>query len=135
MCSVSEQKHTPEPFGYFKAEPFGWTDCAETDDCAIPLYDEEAISAISKQRDSFKDAAEFNKRRAEDAEKQRDELLAALSVARARIDLDRETLFDCHKDFSTNTVTDDLGKSGLAEYDATLHTIDDAIGRAKPTAP
>lgn len=23
-----------EPFGYFKAEPFGWTDCAETDDGA-----------------------------------------------------------------------------------------------------
>ena len=22
----------PEPFGYFKSEPFGWTDCAETDD-------------------------------------------------------------------------------------------------------
>ena len=27
-----------EPFGYFKAEPFGWTDCAETDDGAIALY-------------------------------------------------------------------------------------------------
>ena len=30
---------TPEPFGYFKAEPFGWTDCAETDDGAIALYE------------------------------------------------------------------------------------------------
>ena len=30
---------TPEPFGYFKAEPFGWTDCAETDDGAIALFD------------------------------------------------------------------------------------------------
>ena len=29
---------TPEPFGYFKDEPFGWTDCAETDDGAIALY-------------------------------------------------------------------------------------------------
>lgn len=29
---------TPEPFGYFKAEPFGWTDCAETDDGAIALF-------------------------------------------------------------------------------------------------
>jgi hypothetical protein len=28
----------PEPFGYFKSEPFGWTDCAETDDGAIALY-------------------------------------------------------------------------------------------------
>ena len=27
-----------EPFGYFKSEPFGWTDCAETDDGAIALY-------------------------------------------------------------------------------------------------
>lgn len=27
-----------EPFGYFKAEPFGWTDCAETDDGAVALY-------------------------------------------------------------------------------------------------
>ena len=27
-----------EPFGYFKAEPFGWTDCAETDEGAIALY-------------------------------------------------------------------------------------------------
>jgi len=29
---------TPKPFGYFKAEPFGWTDCAETDDGAIALF-------------------------------------------------------------------------------------------------
>ena len=28
----------PVPFGYFKSEPFGWTDCAETDDGAIALY-------------------------------------------------------------------------------------------------
>ena len=28
-----------EPFGYFKAEPFGWTDCAETDDGAVALYE------------------------------------------------------------------------------------------------
>ena len=27
-----------EPFGYFKAEPFGWTDCAESDVGAIALY-------------------------------------------------------------------------------------------------
>lgn len=27
-----------EPFGYFKSEPFGWTDCAETDQGAWPLY-------------------------------------------------------------------------------------------------
>ncbi len=28
-----------EPFGYFKAQPFGWTDCAETDDGAVALYE------------------------------------------------------------------------------------------------
>jgi hypothetical protein len=34
-----------EPFGYFKADPCGWTDCAETDEGAIPLYDRAAIDA------------------------------------------------------------------------------------------
>lgn len=28
-----------EPFGYFRAEPFGWTDCAPTDEGARPLYE------------------------------------------------------------------------------------------------
>jgi len=28
-----------EPFGYFKAEPFGWTDCAETEESAKALYE------------------------------------------------------------------------------------------------
>jgi hypothetical protein len=28
-----------EPFGYFKAEPFGWTDCVDTDEGAIALYE------------------------------------------------------------------------------------------------
>jgi hypothetical protein len=34
-----------EPFGYFKAEPFGWVDCAETDDGAVALYDTTALQA------------------------------------------------------------------------------------------
>lgn len=42
-----------EPFGFFKPEPFGWTDCAETDDDAIPLYDKAAIRLIQKQRDEL----------------------------------------------------------------------------------
>lgn len=50
---MSEQNHTPEPFGYFKPEPFGWTDCAETDDGAIPLFDKVAIRSIQKQRDEL----------------------------------------------------------------------------------
>jgi hypothetical protein len=28
-----------EPFGYFKPEPFGWTDCAADDEGAIALYE------------------------------------------------------------------------------------------------
>lgn len=28
-----------EPFGYFRAEPFGWTDCAQTDEGAKALYE------------------------------------------------------------------------------------------------
>lgn len=34
----AEQQAQQEPFGYFRAEPFGWTDCAETDEGAIALY-------------------------------------------------------------------------------------------------
>jgi len=28
-----------EPFGYFRADAFGWTDCAETDEGAKALYE------------------------------------------------------------------------------------------------
>jgi len=31
--------HPSEPFGYFRAEPFGWTDCDPTDEGAKALYD------------------------------------------------------------------------------------------------
>ena len=33
------QRTEQEPFGYFKAEPFGWTDCSETDEGAKALYE------------------------------------------------------------------------------------------------
>ena len=42
-----------EPFGFFRAEPFGWTNCAETDDGAAPLYDQAAIDGLVKQRDEL----------------------------------------------------------------------------------
>lgn len=45
--------NTPEPFGYFKADPFGWTDCAETDEGAIPLYEQADIDLLVKQRDEL----------------------------------------------------------------------------------
>ena len=36
--ALADQPAQQEPFGYFKAEPFGWTDCAETDEGAVALY-------------------------------------------------------------------------------------------------
>jgi len=36
-----------EPFGYFRAEPFGWTDCSPDDEGSIPLFE-----APQPQRDS-----------------------------------------------------------------------------------
>lgn len=47
-----------EPFGYFKANPFGWTDCAETDEGAVALYDLAAIDELVKQRDELLAALE-----------------------------------------------------------------------------
>jgi hypothetical protein len=41
---IEEYKNAQEPFGYFKAEPFGWTDCAETDEGAIALYENPPLS-------------------------------------------------------------------------------------------
>lgn len=36
-----------EPFGYFRAEPFGWIDCAPTDEGARPLYERpQAVGRI-----------------------------------------------------------------------------------------
>lgn len=43
-----------EPFGYFKAEPFGWTDCAETDEGAMALYEHPAAQpAPVQEREAF----------------------------------------------------------------------------------
>lgn len=41
-----------EPFGYFRAEPFGWTDCADDADGAVPLYDQAAIDALNEAIDA-----------------------------------------------------------------------------------
>jgi hypothetical protein len=35
---------TSEPFGYFRPEPFGWTDCDKSDEGAIPLYEHPPVS-------------------------------------------------------------------------------------------
>ena len=51
VIAAHEAKAAPastqdEPFGYFRAEPFGWTDCAATDEGAIALYERPAAPAV-----------------------------------------------------------------------------------------
>ena len=74
FCAASWNERAPltaqalpaaEPFGYFKAEPFGWTDCAETDDGAIALYErpqaaQQAAQATAGWREQHdRDSAEL----------------------------------------------------------------------------
>ena len=70
---MSQKNTPPEPFGHFKAGPFGWTDCAETDEGAQPLYDQAAIDELD-EKIMVADYALM------DAERQRDELLAAVAM-------------------------------------------------------
>lgn len=39
MATELKRISEAEPFGYFRAEPFGWTDCDATDEGATPLLD------------------------------------------------------------------------------------------------
>ena len=54
------------PFGYFRTEPFGWTDCAESDEGAKPLYEappaQEARVPLSSQecRDMLEEVDPYN---------------------------------------------------------------------------
>ena len=54
------------PFGYFRAEPFGWTDCAESDEGANPLYEappaqEVRVPLSSKEcRDILEEVDHYN---------------------------------------------------------------------------
>jgi len=81
-----------EPFGYFRAEPFGWTDCSEADEGAVPLYELAAITDLENQLSEAElKATNLRQQLAHmtddafglrvmlrEANKQRDELLAAL---------------------------------------------------------
>lgn len=44
----TKQTAAPEPFGYFKAEPFGWTDCEKDDDGAIALYERPQAQPVAR---------------------------------------------------------------------------------------
>ena len=75
---MSQKNTPPEPFGHFKAEAFGWTDCAETDEGAQPLYDQAAIDELGEKL-MVSDYA------LKDALRQRDALLAALKQVQVDI--------------------------------------------------
>ena len=73
---------TQEPFGYFRAEPFGWVDCGEKDEGAVALYDQETVNALQEQRSTFAELAAFHRdarlgalKELAKVEAQRDELL------------------------------------------------------------
>ena len=81
---MSDHKSAPEPFGYFKTEPFGWSDCTETDEGAQPLYDQAAIDELKKQRDELLAALEGLAAKADDLcgwDRQFDEVLDAADAA------------------------------------------------------
>jgi len=42
-----------EPFGYFRALPFGWTECAETDEGAIALYEHPTTQAVQQMPEGW----------------------------------------------------------------------------------
>jgi hypothetical protein len=39
LRQLIDQVKNKEPFGYFRPEPFGWTDCSKDDEGAIALYE------------------------------------------------------------------------------------------------
>jgi hypothetical protein len=43
-----------EPFGYFRALPFGWEQCAETDEGAVALYERPSPTQPPAQADAIK---------------------------------------------------------------------------------
>lgn len=53
---MENSEKTPNPFGYFRSDSMGWTDCADTDEGAQALYDQATVDLLVKQRDEFRDA-------------------------------------------------------------------------------
>ena len=107
---------TPDPFGYFKPDPFGWTDCAETDEGARPLYDQDTVDALiaehadvaTLEQESRQMRARMERLEKEleterawsfrnqvaELEKQRDDLLAALNLWKLASDNAEESELD-----------------------------------------
>ena len=49
-CKEALEQPAQDLFGYFKAEPFGWTDCGEDDEGAIALYEKPAQAETDKEK-------------------------------------------------------------------------------------
>lgn len=47
-----------DPFGYFRPLPFGWEDCADTDEGATPLYDQCTIDGLQGKIQQLQSALE-----------------------------------------------------------------------------
>jgi len=72
-----------EPFGYFRAEPFGWTDCSETDEGAVPLYEQSVVTNLQQRLAHITDDTAGLRVLVREAEKPRDDLLADLKESDA----------------------------------------------------
>lgn len=90
-----------EPFGYFRAEPFGWTDCKKDDEGAMPLFDGAVIMDLQKQLATERASMFAESQRKQQLEQQRDELLEAL-----------ESIIDLHDSASRGKqVAETIGKA------------------------
>ena len=89
IAQDSKMVAAQEPFGYFKAEHFGWRDCAETDEGAIALYEAPQPQADARDEESEKLLRALYDRGYEDRAKERDydplgALLGAVAGALSR---------------------------------------------------
>lgn len=75
-----------EPFGYFKAEPFGWVDCSCLDEDAKPLYDQAAIDSLSADVATLEQSDKMVRARLDRVQKERDALLQSAIDVVARWD-------------------------------------------------
>lgn len=116
---MSAAKHTPGPWLEGRVVATG-----------LPIKLQMYSDTIWWPREQSDEEAQANLRLMDAAP----ELLAALFHARAHILLDRTSLADTHMNPVTNTVDDEHGIAGLAQYDAVLSVIDAAIAKATGSA-
>ena len=118
-----------EPFGFFKATPFGWEDCAETDEGSVALYKSSDLEAARREgEDRVIDkllAAQANENAArsmcEDFRRQLAEAQAdnaAMHSAAHRLALEAECFYlDC-KDMALVSKWDDPLQTAISDVQA-----------------